>query len=111
MTATVTHEYVASLPEIYQDILRQFTRYGSERNLLVGVPVPALAAALWKKYDFSQIRLACEKMVAARVLRREMEHVFYPTADGEQIIRILCEGQFPEQTVPDFPPVPVSSEG
>lgn len=99
----ITQNYVDSLPEIYQDILRSVPRYVSQFEIGGGIAVASLAAVLGDKYSYSEIRLACERMANAGVLSRQSEQLFVPTNLGGRLVELLAVGTLPEQTVPEFP--------
>lgn len=107
---TITRDYTDSLPEIYRDILKSVPRYRSQFKFGGSVAVASLAALLGDKHSYAEVRLACDRMAEAGVLRHVHEQSFVPTEIGDQLVEMLAGGSFPEQTVPDFPPLPKMDE-
>ncbi len=105
---TITRNYTESLPEIYRDVLKTIPRYRSQIEIGGGVAVASLAARLGEKHSYSEIKLACERMARAGVLSQTSEQFFVPTEIGNQLVEMLAEGILPEQTVPEFPPLPAT---
>lgn len=104
---TITREYVDSLPQIYQDILRSYVIFHSQQHLGAGVALPSLYAALHEKYTPSQVRVACERMAEAGVLEFRDEIWTHPTILGQDLISQLTQGMhLPEDEVPPFSPPP-----
>ena len=56
----ITDEYVASLPDIYRDILIAFPQFDSTRKVGYGLAYGSLYSELDGKYTLGQIEMACK---------------------------------------------------
>lgn len=108
--ATITQDYVESLPEIYRDILASFFLFNPQQRLGERVAMQSLYTVLREKgHTLAQIRTACAKMEEAGVVEITDTIFVAPTELGQQLIDRLEQ---PEAAVrvPDFPPLETMHE-
>jgi hypothetical protein len=103
---TVTNEYASNLPAIYKDILMSFFMFNPQQRLGERVAMQSLYSALRDKdHTLAQVRVACEKMEQAGVVRITDTIFVEPTDLGKELIDRLEQPDPDMVTVPDFPPL------
>ena len=103
--ATITDDYLQTLPEIYKDVLAAFRTLDPARMVGEGLAYQSLFTALNGKYSLGQVHAACRELAKGGAVEFKNEIFVHPTMMGENLIEAIT-GYPPAQLPPFSPPPP-----
>lgn len=108
-TADQFDAYVASLPDIYREILAAFPRIEPNRKLRFGLAYQSLWADLQQRglgISLGELMEACQQLAGHGLAEIKRGMFVHPTDKGEQLIRAITRKEAEPTKVPVLPPPP-----
>ena len=108
-TAEQFDAYVATLPDIYREILAAFPRVEPNRKPRYGLAYQSIWADFQQRHvgiSLGKLMAACEQLAAHGLVEIKRGMFVHPTDKGEQLISAVTGQEAKPLHIPDLPPPP-----